>query len=220
VVLGVTVATQRGFADECFYGAVPSENSLFRIGAEYDKEKESWFYKIVEKKTGVSRSGKLDRIEAHAHLEMYISKSGDRFAVLNLVAGHRFEDRIMIYDSHGRLLKSLGVSDILADDEFNAIGHSFTHLFWLKMRPNTEYLPEKHAVRLFLITGRTVVVSLIDGSLSDEKKTGNQKKTGNPSIDNQGDKTDDAKAGNRRDARYMRDAGMGGGDGGNELGTR
>ena len=147
----------------------PATNAGWRVEGRYDQDQKAWLYIETGLTNGTCWTGRIDRIEAHAHLYFFLSADGRRFAVLDPMAGRRIDRRFLIYDSGGKLIASLGVTNILNKAELDKMQHTQDHVNWLKFDRATRtygaYLPARNAIQLTTLAGRKVPISLTDGRI-------------------------------------------------------
>lgn len=89
-----------------------------------------WNYTWTDQRTGETKTRPVEGLEAHAHPSIFVADNGSRFAIIDLSAGHRSDDRILIYEPEGELIRSLGIGDILLFHERVHVSYSLSHTLW------------------------------------------------------------------------------------------
>ncbi len=135
----------------------------------------SWKYVWRDHDADETRSGQISQIDFHAHLMVFVSKDGQRFAIADLTAGHRSQDRILIYEPSGELIRSLGIADILVFAERDQVSSSVSHTSWVgydKVRKSSIWIDDDgKSLQLVTKSDATARISLRDGAVSRQPWT-------------------------------------------------
>lgn len=175
------------FADSCFPTTrVLTANDRFALEAKMDSKlafqrpspgtppQNYWSYTLTEKATGKTQTGNIPQLASHAHPHLFLSGDGAQFAVLDDHAETRYENRVLIFLTNGKLIASLGVTDILNKDELSSVRRSVNHLTWLGFDPTTWdretrtydiYSKMNNTITLTTPSMRKVAISLTSGKL-------------------------------------------------------
>ncbi len=158
-------------ADSCIWSdseTGTSSDQRFSVTVHRTSE-DTWAFRWVDQRSGKASSGPVQGLEMHAHPQVHVTTDGSRFSVSDLSAGHRFEDRIMIYDSTGKLIRSLGIDDILMFHQRDQVSMSISHISWTSYDRATDrwIWLEDDENRLFLVTKdeHRIAISLQDGQV-------------------------------------------------------
>jgi len=173
------------FGDSCGgWGGAPAEsvNGRYEVSVQFDEETGNWAYVWKDTKKSETLTGPLKSIERHAHLYLFITQDGSRFAVLDPIAGHRLNDRLLIYQSDGKLVRTFSIEDLLTKYAVKKVLRSKSHIRWLKYdkdkKSYVKYDPKKETLQLTIKWNRRIRVSLMDGKILKERK----KETANQSL--------------------------------------
>jgi len=165
VVLCISV-TEAG-ADTCIWSTKEvgkSKNERFVVTAVYDREQRQWRADWQDTQLDNSAQAVLQGIEAHAHLAILVRPDGRYFAVLDIAAGHRDNDRILVYDWQGQLVKSYGLKEMLTEAELAKVKHSVSHIQWCSYDPEHKRWyglnEDETVIELRTMTGRKVEIPL------------------------------------------------------------
>jgi hypothetical protein len=167
-VMIVLALGKSAYADKCTYQSTdPATNAEWKADCRFDPEHEQWGYILTNMKTGELRTGQVPNVEKHAHLSLFLGSEAKTFAVLDASAGSRLNDRLMVFAADGTILASLGVADILTEEELAKDLKSMSHINWLKYQPELKSYGKvdlkKNALELTTYSGRRVMISLADG---------------------------------------------------------
>lgn len=94
----------------------------------------------------------------HAHLVLAVPHGTPKFAVIETSAGHELDGRVRIYEPNGKLVRALGLKELLTRKELDQAGRSISHLHWLSGTPSLG--SDGGSVDLPLVGGRTKNVSI------------------------------------------------------------
>ena len=170
ISLLTVLAAPSAFADSCpGDSSVGSTNGDWEANCAQDAKTSVWHYVLTNVKTGAKRTGPLLEIDTHVHLRVFVTQDGKRFAVLNetggnSLAGNLHSKRLLIYESNGNLVTSLGTKEILTEDELRGVRTSYSHIHWMK-EGTAKNLAGEDAIVLETLSGRRVVVSLADAKV-------------------------------------------------------
>lgn len=160
------------FGDTCSLRSVipaKSMNEQYVVSAQFNREAGKWKYLWEDTKNSKTLTGYLQAIESHAHLYFFITADGSRFAVLNARAGHRLNERLLIYDSSGELVRAFGLEDLLTKRELKKVTYSESHIRWLKYDQDTtsygKYDSKKDLLKLISQQNRRIFISLVKGKM-------------------------------------------------------
>lgn len=161
------------FGDSCIWSrseTAVSSNGRFTVVIRYNHDARSWGFTWADAKTDRSSDGAVAGLESHAHPMLFVTSDGSRFAVADLSAGHRLGDRILLYESSGKLIRSLGIGDILLFHERDQISHSVSHCDWTGYdRAHDRWVwtdDEKDALYIVTQDASRVTISLRDGTVT------------------------------------------------------
>ncbi len=182
LVLCLLTISNNANADKCRgQTAFKAKNKCFKVGAEYNNGKMNWTYFIKERKTGKVKKGTIPHIESHAHLFFYLSKRSKRFMIIDLNAGHRLNNRVLIFDMQGNLIVSLGVSDILNEKEVENIVHTVSHIQWVINRFGVagpgKYDSNTDSICIHSYAERNICIRMQDGKVIGDKMDDSKEKS-------------------------------------------
>jgi len=147
--------------DGRFVVTVAWVSSSLRKGAGH------WTFLSHDTQTNETTHGRVNGFQRHAHPKVLVTPGGETFAVFDPTAGHRHTDRLPIYARDGKLIKSLGLDDLLKPGEL--VERSVSHLLWMGYDPNRKrgWWLEKDGRTLSLLTKsrRLVQVSLTNAKV-------------------------------------------------------
>ena len=146
-----------------------SEDERFLVEIRWDLGADQWGFCWTDRHTEEKLRGLLQGINRHCHLNVYVANDGSRFLVTDLSAGHRTNDRLLIYSSSGKLIRSIGSDDVLLFHERAEVSHSVSHMDWLgydrEKKRSTWFDRDRDAFHLVTPAGHTAVISLVDGEV-------------------------------------------------------
>ncbi|NUP06294.1 MAG: hypothetical protein HOW73_09575 [Polyangiaceae bacterium] len=99
----------------------------------------------------------------HAHLVLAVPYDTPRFALVDTGAGHHLDGRVRIYEPNGKLVRSLGLKDLMTKKELDQVVQSKSHVQWLSGKPTLGR--GGRTLELPLVGGRNITVSVADSTL-------------------------------------------------------
>lgn len=160
-------------ADTCMWSRSAdgsSEDERFLVEIRWDLGADQWGFRWTDRHTEEKLRGLLQGIDRHCHLDVYVADDGSRFLVTDLSAGHRTNDRLLVYSSSGKLIRSIGIDDVLLFHERAEVSHSVSHTDWLgydsEKKRFTGFDRDHDAFHLVTPGGHTAVISLVDGKVT------------------------------------------------------
>jgi hypothetical protein len=169
-------------ADTCMRSSLEegiSTDGRFHVVVELDRNpfanQTPWQFEWNDQKTGQMFRGNIDQIDIHAHLTVLVADDGTRFAIADLSAGHRYHDRILLFQSDGRLIRSLGIADVLLFHERGDINHTVSHTSWVgydEERKSSIWMSDDgRGIQLLTKSNTEAMISWDDGSVTREPWT-------------------------------------------------
>lgn len=147
-------------ADDC---AGRSLSSVEAEGAEgygvyLSHTSEGWSF--VRWYHGEKAQGVLPQIGEHAHLYLMVPAEAGHFLVLDSGAGHHLEGRVLLYSDTGELEASLGLDELLTDEELERVmgSRSISHLSWLDPHTPPHFAEDGTTAVLTVTGGREVEI--------------------------------------------------------------
>lgn len=122
------------WADSCLGTSATigkSADGRFTVIAQHNSKTKQWQFVWTDTKTKRTVRHAMPTIPKHAHLYLFVSGDGSRLAVVRVSAGHDLDDRLMIYQSDGKLVKAFSIKDLLNAQEIGDVQRSISHLQWL-----------------------------------------------------------------------------------------
>jgi hypothetical protein len=161
------------FGDMCgVFSCNPAESGGWTLSWERYEENgvEKSGYFLRKPSSGIYRIFNLRETRGHAHVFLYLYPELERFVVFNPIAEHHKENRLLIYSFKGQLLHSLGIPDLLLEEEMD-YPVSNMHILPFREDGNSAPLVKQltDPLRMVVVThaGRHVAITVADGKAQE-----------------------------------------------------
>jgi hypothetical protein len=122
---------------------------------------DAWRYDWRDTKTGERIEGVLTELSTHTHPEVFLTNDS-RIGILE-IAGGWSNDRLLIFDRHGKLIRRFTHRDLCTYEEMYKARRTTSPMGWLTIEKAKGIVPRLDGTTLLFesTTGRTIRVSLL-----------------------------------------------------------